>query len=53
MRTDRSKSKMSRSSGNTQKLDRFEQAMKRRIRTMRSMKTKRSKSTRSKMSGNT
>ena len=53
MRTKTSKRHRSKRSGNTKKLNIFEQDMKMRIRIMRSMKTKRSKSKRSRRSGNT
>ena len=49
----RSTSKRSRRSGNTSKLDRFEQDMKTRKRIMRSMRIRRSKSKRSRRSWNT
>ena len=53
MRTDRSKSKNSRKSGDTQQLNIFEQSMKRRIKIMKGMKTRRSKSKSNRTSGNT
>ena len=53
MRTERIKSKRSKRSGNTYKLNSFEQAMKRIMRRRRGMRTERSKSRRSKRSGNT
>ena len=53
MRTDRSKSKRSRRSGNTSKLDRIEHSLKRIITIRMIMKTKTSKGKTSKRSKNT